>query len=183
MQNSRFSPFRFFSILAIVFLIQTVAYAQTSTFTYQGKLTDASIPASGIYDFEFALFDAQSGGTQQSTTQTVTATQVTNGIFTVQLDFGANAFLGAERFIEIRVKRPSDPSYTPLIPRVRITSAPYAVRSTSAANADNATSATSFSGNLAGDVSGTQGATVVNSVGGQSAANVANPINQHGDSK
>ena len=37
----------------------------------------------------------------------------------------------------------------------------------------NATTATSFTGSLAGGVVGTQGATVVNSVGGQSAANVA----------
>ena len=40
-------------------------------------------------------------------------------------------------------------------------------------NASTATSATSFSGSLAGDVTGTQGATVVASVGGQTAANVA----------
>ncbi|MGB8467931.1 MAG: hypothetical protein WCE21_02915 [Candidatus Babeliales bacterium] len=38
----------------------------------------------------------------------------------------------------------------------------------------NAASATNFTGSLAGDVSGTQTATVVNSVGGQSAAAVAN---------
>ena len=40
-------------------------------------------------------------------------------------------------------------------------------------NATTATSTTSFSGSLAGDVTGTQSATVVSFVGGQSAANVA----------
>ncbi|MBA3954431.1 hypothetical protein H0X48_03885, partial [Candidatus Dependentiae bacterium] len=38
----------------------------------------------------------------------------------------------------------------------------------------NASSATNFTGTLAGDVTGTQTATTVNSVGGQSAANIAN---------
>jgi hypothetical protein len=40
-------------------------------------------------------------------------------------------------------------------------------------NATTATTAVNFSGSLAGDVTGTQGATVVASVGGQTAANVA----------
>ena len=40
-------------------------------------------------------------------------------------------------------------------------------------NATTATTATNFSGSLAGDVTGTQSATVVNFVGGQSASNVA----------
>src|SRR5690606_24455795 len=40
-------------------------------------------------------------------------------------------------------------------------------------NATTATSAGSFSGSLLGDVTGTQSATVVSLVGGQSAANVA----------
>src|SRR5438477_12620850 len=40
-------------------------------------------------------------------------------------------------------------------------------------NATTATTTTNFSGSLAGDVTGTQSATVVSSVGGQTAANVA----------
>ena len=40
-------------------------------------------------------------------------------------------------------------------------------------NATTATTATNFSGSLVGDVTGTQGATVVSTVGGQTAANVA----------
>jgi len=44
---------------------------------------------------------------------------------------------------------------------------------TSATSATTATTATSFTGALSGDVTGTQGATVVSFVGGQAAANVA----------
>lgn len=175
--------------LALLIVAQaTAAFAQTTSFTYQGRLTDGGAPASGTYDLQFTLWDAFESGNQQPAGSPVTVTrsavQVTNGVFTVQLDFGA-AFPGADRFLEIRVKRPGDSSYTPLTPRQRITSAPYAIRSLSAAtadtattatNADNATNAataTNFSGNLSGDVTGTQTATVVSSVGGETAANVA----------
>ncbi len=44
---------------------------------------------------------------------------------------------------------------------------------TTATSATTATTATNFSGSLVGDVTGTQGATVVSTVGGQTAANVA----------
>ncbi len=49
----------------------------------------------------------------------------------------------------------------------------FAAGTISAALNGNATSATNFSGSLAGDVGGTQSATLVSSVGGQSAANIA----------
>ncbi|MGD0208952.1 MAG: tail fiber domain-containing protein [Verrucomicrobiota bacterium] len=48
-----------------------------------------------------------------------------------------------------------------------------ATTATSATSATTATTANNFSGSLSGNVTGTQGATVVSTVGGQSAANVA----------
>src|SRR5687768_290361 len=150
------------------------ALAQGSAFTYQGRLTDGGAPPTGTYELEFKLFDAASGGTQQPQPSPVTvqftgaqAVSVTNGVFTVQLDFGAAAFPGAARYLEMGVRHVGDASFTTLSPRQPISSTPYAVRSVSAATAVD------FSGSLAGDVTGTQGATVVSTVGGQSAANVA----------
>jgi hypothetical protein len=131
-----------FSALMLFGLAQMLA-AQTTTFTYQGKLSDGSTAANGSYDLGFALFDQATGGTQIGAAQTRAAVTVTNGVFTVQLDFGANPFAsGANRFLEIAVKRPSDSAFTTLTPRQQITSAPYAVRSLAAASADNATNAT-----------------------------------------
>lgn len=117
--------------------------AQTTSFTYQGRLTDASMPAmNGTYDFEFALFDAASIGTQIGTVQNISAVAVNNGVFNIQLDFGAAAFSGADRYLEIRVKKPADSAYTTLSPRQKISSTPYSIRSLSAATADTATNAT-----------------------------------------
>lgn len=122
-------------ICLVGFLLVATASAQTSSFTYQGRLSDAMAvePTNGLYDFRFALFD--SGNIQIGGTLTRTNVQVTGGVFTVTLDFGTNPFAaGADRFIEISVKRAVDPSYLVLAPRQQLTSAPYALQSFNAAN-------------------------------------------------
>jgi endosialidase-like protein len=128
---------------ALIVISADVALGQASSFTYQGRLQDAGTNANGNYDFQFTLWDALSGGTQQPQPSPVTVTRsgvaVAGGVFTVQLDFGANAFPGADRFIEISVRPASGGTFTALSPRQPITSTPYAVRSLNAASADNVT--------------------------------------------
>ena len=111
-----------------------------TAFTYQGRLTDAGSPATGKYDLRFALYDVETGGTQQGATQTVEDVQVAGGVFTVRLDFGANVFAsGAARFLEIAVRAgDSAGDFTRLDPRQPITVSPYAVRTISAQTADTA---------------------------------------------
>jgi hypothetical protein len=134
----RSSVMTFFLVLISSFGVQ----AQITAFTYQGRLTDASMPASnGTYDFEFALYDAN-GTLVASNSIATTGITVTNGAFTAKLDFGLSAFNGADRYLEIRVKKPTDSNYTPLSPRQQINSAPYAIRSITAGTADTATNAT-----------------------------------------
>src|SRR5262249_47705445 len=120
----------------------TIILAQGTAFTYQGKLTDSGNLANGSYDLQFKLFDTVmvGTGTQQGSTVTVSNVVVTNGIFTVNLDFGvcATCFNGANRFLEIAV-RPSGGSFTTLAPRQPITSTPYALKSQNATSADGLT--------------------------------------------
>lgn len=119
--------------------------AQTTEFTYQGRLNDGAIAASGSYDFEFDLFNAGTNGTSLGT-QIVPNVTVTNGVFTVKLNFGA-VFPGAGRWLEIHLK-PSgsaDP-YTILTPRQAVTSAPYAVKSVSSETAATATNSIQLGG-------------------------------------
>ncbi len=102
--------------------------AQVGTaFTYQGRLTDGGNPANGQYDFQFRLFDALTGGSAIGTVN-VGDQQVTDGLFTVQLDFGADMFKGEARYLAIGV-RPgvSTGAYTVLAPRQPLTPAPYAL--------------------------------------------------------
>ncbi len=59
-------------LLALVLAIQTTAVqAQTTEFTYQGNLNNGAAPATGNYDFEFALFSAVTAGSQLGATVTV----------------------------------------------------------------------------------------------------------------
>ena len=120
-------------------LSAAAAHAQTTSFTYQGRLTDSNNPANGNYDLQFALFDNSSGGTQIGATQTVSTVSVSGGVFTVQLDFGVSAFPGASRFLEIGVRPSGGGSFSTLSPRQPISSTPYAIRSLNASSADAVT--------------------------------------------
>jgi hypothetical protein len=138
------------NILLIVLTIVLSAgaiFGQTNGFTYQGRLTDGGTPANGNYDLQFALFDAADGNNQIGQTKTVSGVPVSAGVFTVTLDFGANAFSGANRFLEISARPAGAAAFTLLTPRQSITSTPYAVRSLNAATADTATNAQQL-GNL-----------------------------------
>jgi hypothetical protein len=134
---------RGFRVLLLMLLLMSASAAngQTTTFTYQGQLSDAGVLANGNYDLRFALFDSAAGGPQIGADQSVPAVPVTNGVFTVQLDFGVNAFPGADRFVEIGLHPVGGGSFTTLAPRQQISSSPYAIRTLSAATADALSSA------------------------------------------
>ncbi|MBS1796541.1 MAG: tail fiber domain-containing protein [Acidobacteria bacterium] len=123
-------------ILILLSAVATAAEAQTTAFTYQGKLNDGGLAADGNFDLQFRLTNL--AGTQIGATLQFTSVAVSKGVFTVQLDFGAN-FPGDDRYLEIGVRPAASPNpFTILAPRVPITSTPYAIQSLNAATADNA---------------------------------------------
>ena len=103
------------------------------SFTYQGRLSDVAGPANGPYDFELRLFAAASGGVAVGPTVAKDDVPVTEGLFTVGLDFGPAAFAGQARWLEIAV-RPgaSTGSYATLAPRQELTASPNALWSVAA---------------------------------------------------
>ena len=139
-------------MIVIGLLLTSSVFSQTSTFTYQGRLNDGASPSTGIYDFQFTLWDASSGGNQlpigSPLTVTRTGVSVIGGVFTTQMDFTSAAFPGDDRYLEISVKHPADASYTILTPRTQLNPTPYAIRSLSAATADTATNATTAANNV-----------------------------------
>jgi len=139
MLSSFFKHRILFLLLTALFVCGApLASAQTTEFTYQGNLVDNSIPANGNYDFEFRLFAVSTAGTPIGT-RTRLNVAVTNGGFTVRLDFLPAAFNGADRFLEIGVKSAGSPDpFTMLSPRQQITYAPYSFRSLNAETADTA---------------------------------------------
>jgi len=93
--------------IGLLLISVNIASAQTTAFTYQGKLTDGVKPADGDYDMQFKLFDTATVGTGHQIGPVITNSSlaVAAGIFTVQLDFGAGAFSGPPRFLEIAVRQ------------------------------------------------------------------------------
>jgi hypothetical protein len=102
--------------------------AASTGFTYQGRLTDDSSPANGSYDLRFILYDAAIGGSQIGNIVSKDDIAVSDGFFTVVLDFGAGAFDGDARYLDIGVRGGSDTgTYSILSPRQPLAAAPYAL--------------------------------------------------------
>ena len=106
--------------------------------SYQGYLSDKGKPATDLYNLRFALYDAMTGGSLVGSPNTVTLSSVpvTNGLFSVALDFGSSAFLGDRRWLEIEVAPNGSSSYTKLSPRTELRPDAYSLY---ALKADTAT--------------------------------------------
>ena len=93
-------------------------FGQDTAFTYQGLLTDNGNPAQGTYDLRFRLYDDVTFGSQVGVDVMVAPAGVSNGLFTVLLDFGASAFNGAACWLYIGVRtNGSVATHTSLAPR------------------------------------------------------------------
>jgi hypothetical protein len=125
----------------------STSFAQGTAFTYQGRLNSGTNLATGSYDLTFALFSVSSGAGQVGSTITHSATVVSNGLFTVALDFGQGIFTGPDRWLEVAVRTNGGGAFTTLTPRQKITPTPYAI------TAGNLTGTVS-AGGLAGTYSG-----------------------------
>ncbi len=114
------------SLLGLM-LMPSVSPAQAGTFSYQGQLTDADGPVNGSCDFAFSLWTASSAGTQIGT-YAVAGLAVSGGLFTTELDFGAGAFDGDARWLEVTVDCGDGPA---TLPRQQLTASPYSLTSLS----------------------------------------------------
>lgn len=132
------------NLLFASFCCLQAALAQDTAFTYQGRLNDANAPAAGFYDLRFAIFDDANAGMQLGSSLTNSATAVSNGLFTVLLDFGGQ-FSGASRWLEIGVRTNGSGMFTLLSPRQPMTPTPYAIRAATAGSV----AATNISGSIA----------------------------------
>jgi len=97
-----------------------------TAFSYQGSLMDGGSPATGSYDLTFGLVDAATSTTLATLTKE--NVPVAGGLFTVQLDFGADAFTGASRSLRIGARPGSSTgAFVLLSPLQPLTASPYAL--------------------------------------------------------
>jgi hypothetical protein len=68
-----------------------------TAFTYQGSLLEGGSPANSSYDFQFHLHDDAVANSPIGSMQQLTAVNVSDGLFSMQLDFGDAAFDGQAR--------------------------------------------------------------------------------------
>ncbi len=125
----------------------TLSFAKVSkavpsgtAFTYQGHLYDNNDVANDLYDFQFKLYDANSGSSQIGSDVNKPDVDVIDGYFTVELDFSSSAFDGDARWLEIGVRAgelEDSNSYTPLLPRQQVRPTPYALYAKLAGGLDN----------------------------------------------
>jgi photosystem II stability/assembly factor-like uncharacterized protein len=139
--------------LSILNTQRSTAHAQGTAFTYQGQLQNNGSPASGTYNLTFALFNTNATGIPISGPVTNNAVIVSNGLFTVQIDFGSTAFIGQSNWLEIAVETNLAGNFNTLAPRQELTPAPYAIYAEGA-------------GILSGTITGPQLTSVGNSNGG-----------------
>ena len=159
------------------------AYAQQSStaFTYQGFLKDNNNPANAKYDLQFTLYDAPTGGNRIGNSVVFDDLQITNGLFTVEIDFGINPFSsGQRRWIEIGI-RPfnSTRPFVTLDPRIELTPVPYAIyaqKAQDAVNAQNAQNAQNAE-NAQNAVNAQNAQNAQNAVNAQNAQNAQNAVN------
>jgi trimeric autotransporter adhesin len=124
MKNKLIRPL--FCLLAIAFCLP--AFAQGTAFTYQGRLNAGGNAANGLYDLQFTVFDSTNlPGTVVAGPLTNSATSVSNGLFTVTLNFGTGVFNGADRWLQIAARSNGVAAFTTLTPRQALTPSPYAI--------------------------------------------------------
>ena len=102
-------------------------FAQGTAFTYQGQLNAGGTPASGNYDLTFSLFNTNVNGTPLAGPVTNAAVSISNGLFTVMIDFGSSVWNGQTNWLEIGVRTNGASGFTTLAPRQQVTPTPYAI--------------------------------------------------------
>ncbi len=132
--------------LAILSARLSTVYAQGTAFTYQGQLDTASGPASGTYNLTFTLYTAGSGGVAVAGPVTNNTVNITNGMFTVMVDFGPGTFIGETNWLQMGVETNGATSFTALTPRQQLTPVPYAIFANTASNLLGTVPAGDFSG-------------------------------------
>lgn len=110
-------------LLAVFAVTPAITLAQSTAFTYQGRLNHAGSPATGLYEMGFALYDSVTNGSLVASPISFAPVPVTNGLFTAVLDFGSDAFGGSNRWLEspslpsVRTNRSSPSSRGNQLPR------------------------------------------------------------------
>lgn len=101
--------------------------AMDEGFTYQGRLSQDGVLATGVFDIQFQLFDDPAAGNLVKTFDAADVS-VTSGLFQTKVRFGKEILTSSKRFMQVLV-RPgaSVGAFTPLGDRQELNAVPFAV--------------------------------------------------------
>jgi hypothetical protein len=137
--------------LSLLLFAALPAVALDPGFPYQGRLYTNGVAATGVFDLQFQLFNAASGGVALRTA-TVADQSVTNGFFNTRVDFGASVFDGTDFWMEVAVREgTSTGAFELLGARRPLLAVPHALHAATAGN---------LTGNAAAQVAAVQSALV-----------------------
>jgi len=135
------------TVAGTLLLFQGMASGQGTAFAYQGQFSDSGSPANGSYDLKFSLYNDPSAGSQVGTSVTNIATTVSNGFFSLTLNFG-NVFDGTQYWLEIAAQTNGGGGFAVLTPRQPITAVPYAITAGNALGLTGSLPASQISGTV-----------------------------------
>ncbi len=136
-------------LLFAAWISQTsIACAQGTAFTYQGRLNANGGPANGTYDFRFRLASDALANNYVGSSYLTNGIVVASGLFMVTMDFGPGILTGSNYWLEVDVRTNNGLGYTTLSPLQPLTPTPYAVFANSSSNLLGVLSAGQLSGTV-----------------------------------
>jgi len=131
--------------LGILFTATPLFAQVTTSFTYSGRLTQSNAPADGLFNMAVTLHSAETGNSPAGNPSTVflSPVAITQGLFTIPLDFGPDAFNGELMWLELSIGPAGAPpaGNTVLTPRQPVRAVPQTTYARKAGTAVTATSA------------------------------------------
>src|SRR5271170_5829928 len=122
------TKFHYLFVALLLFAGANRAAAQGTAFTYSGQLQDNGSPANGTYNLTFLLFNTtNTSAVAVAGPVTNNAVIITNGLFTVLVDFGPGVFTGQTNWLQIGVETNGADTFTTLTPRQQLSPTPYAI--------------------------------------------------------
>jgi hypothetical protein len=139
-KSKKFCCRMFLISMALIFCRAQAAPTPLGTgFTYQGMLYVMGNPATGNYDFQFALFDSPTNGNQIGPTLTNLNVPVKQGLFSTTVDFGSGNFVGNSLWLALSVRtNGSAASFDLMSPLQQMTATPNALFARNNAQTTNA---------------------------------------------
>ena len=138
----------------ILFLSVFNVFGQGTAFSYQGQLSRNGVPATGLFDLAFSVYDNGTNGNLLGGPVTNAAVSVSNGLFHATVDFGPGVFIGQTRWLAVSARTNGAAGFTPLASLQAVVPVPYAIFAAGASNLTGTVPASQITGILTNSTTG-----------------------------